>query len=203
MVHRRLLRDDGFGVVDPLNEEIDGKGLMVNGKQRIFIGNKESSAKWRRLAMQENYLHPMYLFISSHDIPKGDWNSKVKREFQGLWNPLPENVNILSMETEKPDRILLRIEHLFEANENENLSKEVEIELGDLFTNFEVKGIEEMTLGGNVHLSQAERLHWQTNDWQDHEDTHSLDRFLTTSKIKLNPMEIRTFILTVQRNPPK
>ncbi len=38
---RRLLSDDDFGVVEPLNEQPSGKGLAVRGTHRIFMGGKK------------------------------------------------------------------------------------------------------------------------------------------------------------------
>ena len=36
MLHRRLLRDDGYGVGEPLNETAFDEGLVVRGSHFIF-----------------------------------------------------------------------------------------------------------------------------------------------------------------------
>lgn len=59
MVHRRLLKDDGFGVGEALNEQAFGDGLVVRGKQWIIAGplnQKDSVASQARLVTQERVL---------------------------------------------------------------------------------------------------------------------------------------------------
>jgi len=47
----------------------------------------------------------------------------------GLNKALPPNVHILTLEPWKDDTILLRLEHLFEVGETEQLSQPVEINI--------------------------------------------------------------------------
>ena len=37
MLHRRCLKDDGFGVGEALDEEAFGEGLVVRGKHTVFL----------------------------------------------------------------------------------------------------------------------------------------------------------------------
>ncbi len=54
-------------------------------------------------------------------------------------------------------KILLRLEHLFEAGEHPILSNPAEVDIADLFTTFDLTMVEEMTLGGNKPLSQVRK----------------------------------------------
>lgn len=47
----------------------------------------------------------------------------------GLAKKLPPNVHILTLEPWKDGTILLRLEHIFEVGETENLSKPVDINI--------------------------------------------------------------------------
>lgn len=58
--------------------------------------------------------------------------SEIHRFFfqkSGLAKALPPNVHILTLEPWKDDTVLLRLEHIFEVGETENLSKPVEINI--------------------------------------------------------------------------
>ncbi len=41
MIHRRLLSDDNWGVVEPLNEVAFGVGLVARGKHLLYVGDTE------------------------------------------------------------------------------------------------------------------------------------------------------------------
>ena len=79
------------------------------------------------------------------------------------------------------------------------------VDIQGLFTGITIVGGEEMTLGGNMRLSETSRLHWNTEKTLDagHSATHGMDgREPIDFKagaipVELNPMEIRTFELTV------
>ena len=104
-------------------------------------------------------------------------------------------------------QVLLRLEHIFQAGEHDLLSEPVSVDIQDLFNGMTIVGGEEMTLGGNMRLSQTSRLHWHTKKTVEsgHSATHKMERRepidFSASKIyvDLNPMEIRTFELTVTR----
>ena len=71
----------------------------------------------------------------------------------------------------KDDKVLLRFQHIFDKQEDD---EPVVVDVQNLFTEFDVKTLEEMTLAGN----QAK---------------NSIHGFEFT----LDPLEIRTFIATI------
>lgn len=54
--------------------------------------------------------------------------------------------------------LLLRLEHIFEKNEDPVLSKSVTVNLKKLFASFELSSIRETTLGANQWLSENDKL---------------------------------------------
>lgn len=71
MLHRRLLKDDAFGVEEPLNEtESNSKGLVARGKHWVIIGQKSDPHPlgWtlaaRERFLQNEKLLPTWQFYS-------------------------------------------------------------------------------------------------------------------------------------------
>lgn len=50
-------------------------------------------------------------------------------QYSGLKKPLPNNVQLLTMEPWKDGTVLLRFEHVFEYNESKNLSQPIVIDV--------------------------------------------------------------------------
>ena len=73
---------------------------------------------------------------------------------------------------------MVRLEHLFDTGEDEELSRPLEVDLSTLFTNFNLQAVQEKLLGANVDLNR-----------------HSLG-IGRTLPVTINPMQIRTFVIT-------
>lgn len=191
MVHRRLLHDDAFGVGEALNEPgIDGKGLIIRGSHKIFIGSIKESVIHRDQGMTE-FLEPQIYFQPFKTIE--EHVSLSKGPFAVADNPpkLPPNIHLLTVESWK-GKVLIRLEHFYESTDDpDNLSKPVTVSLKKMFN---VKGAIETTLTATEELSEATRFKWKTADGiagGGYESTLNPKDFTVT----LKPMEIRTFII--------
>ncbi|RZC32449.1 lysosomal alpha-mannosidase [Asbolus verrucosus] len=161
MVHRACHSDDGRGVGENLDEQEYGQGIEVRGKHFLVVGpsqpqnSQKSLAAIERDIAQRKTLAP-WAFVTSQDV-----STKLNiLEFSSLKVPLPDNVQILTLEPWDDGTLLLRLEHLLEKGEDENLSKEVTVDLTDLFVKFTITELQETTLGGNILLQESTRLHW-------------------------------------------
>jgi lysosomal alpha-mannosidase len=84
----------------------------------------------------------------------------------------------------------------FEAGEDEELSKDVTVQLDKLFTSFSITAIEEVTLGANLNINKLNRFKWTVQ--QDNTIPKTSSKTVTEDTlIKLTPMQIRTFILDI------
>ncbi|KAH0948863.1 hypothetical protein HN011_001273 [Eciton burchellii] len=206
MLHRRLLKDDAFGVAEALNETAFGEGLVARGTHYLFGGAvknvDEFVLKEKELALKLA-LHPWILGeplrFDTLDAQINIFNTFTS----GLAKPLPPNIHILTLEPWKDDTILLRLEHLFEASEAKLLSQPVEINIQDLFSTFSIESIKETTLGANQLRSENNPMKWktETNDviGDEQEYVQSVEIQDDVINVILKPMEIRTFILKVKR----
>lgn len=83
MVHRRLLYDDDFGVVEPLNETAYGAGLIARGKHYVVFGSRAEDIRPTVVAIERfTQLHkllPGWLFFSdASDLDYNVWKDSYK-----------------------------------------------------------------------------------------------------------------------------
>uniref|UniRef100_S4RY66 Alpha-mannosidase n=1 Tax=Petromyzon marinus TaxID=7757 RepID=S4RY66_PETMA len=200
MLHRRLLYDDHRGVDEALNEPgVWGNGLVVRGRHLLVLEAPARSAALHRPLAQAEFMAPMPLI----GPPVQAWPSSTLTQFSGLTRPLPPSVHLLTLAPWGDGSVLLRLENQFERDEDAALSGEVTVELTGLFSRFEITSLEELTLAANQRKADMKRMRWSTasaptesNDiekpWQQGQTESAL------LAITLQPMEIRTFNVTIK-----
>lgn len=200
MVHRRLLEDDSRGVAEALNETVcihdKCTGLTVLGKYYFRIDPVGEGARWRRSFGQEIY-SPLLLAFTESD---GHWGDSHVTTFSGIDSSynLPDNVAIITLQDLGDGKVLLRLAHLYEIDEDKLLSLKANVELKKVFPNKQINKITEVSLSANQERAEMERkrLVWQVKGsppepkvWRGGPvDPEKLI-------VELAPMEIRTFIL--------
>lgn len=201
MLHRRLLKDDGRGVAEALNETIciDNKcmGLTVAGKFYLRVDPLGDGAMWRRSFGQEVY-SPLLLAFSEQN--GDDWIKSHISTFTAM-DPsysLPDNVALITLQALEDEIVLLRLAHLYEAGEDEQLSRMAKVELSRLFPNKKIVSVVETNLSANQEKSEMEkrRLVWKVEGSVE-EETPVRGGPVDPSKlvVELGPMEIRTFLV--------
>ncbi|NWW41924.1 MA2B1 mannosidase, partial [Panurus biarmicus] len=188
MVHRRLLKDDNRGLGEPLDEPgDDGRGLVVRGRHLVLLDTAAAAPDLHRPLAQE-MVTPPYVVLTPGPGPH-------LRQFSGLRRALPPNLHLLSVEPWGAGTLLLRLEHLFERGESHNSSQPVTVDLTTLFSAFTITSVREMALGGDVPLDSVSRLLWNTTTGTP--KPCPLPR-LDPRCVRLEPMEIRTFLASVR-----
>lgn len=196
MLHRRLLHDDAFGVDEALNETgSDGRGLVVRGRHFLQFGTVDSAAQQHRQLSQQLYLEPIIAFMPKFNLrhyPPG-----YRTFFSGLAKQLPPNVHLLTLEQWRAKQILVRLEHFYQSNEDPVLSKLATVQLDIVLPGFNIRKIEELTLGANQDIGQTKRrLKFKYRNEKE-KDVSEVSTLPTNGTITLAPMQIRTFILTL------
>ena len=102
---------------------------------------------------------------------------------------LPDNINILSIEQWKGASLLVRLEHIFEKDEDAILSQPASVDLQDVLRDFAITSVREMTLDGNVAARDVTRLQWRKAD----EDEYGSGRKSTFSRESLNARSVFEF----------
>lgn len=80
MVHRRLLKDDGFGVNEPLDElGPDERGLVVRGKHWLLLGSIATVSNMTRTLAKAMYYKPVLAFLRNMTLAQfsKDYQSQV------------------------------------------------------------------------------------------------------------------------------
>jgi len=195
MVHRRLTKDGAGGPFHLDELGVDGKGLVVRGKHYLFFKPISESHKIHRDFSQRLFLEPIVSF-AKYTSTEAEFRTKHVTSYSALNKPLPENVHLLTLENWKKNQLLIRLEHFYESEDNNDLSKAVTVDLQTLFKTLKITNIVETTLAANEILSESERLHWNSHVWFSEESQRS--RRAVDSNVQLTPQQIRTFILTIE-----
>ena len=194
MVHRRLVKDDARGVGEPLNKE--GSGLWVRGRHLVLLDKKETAAARHRLQAEMEVLAPQVVLAQGGGA-RYRLEKAPRTQFSGLRRELPPSVRLLTLARWGPETLLLRLEHQFAVGEDSgrNLSSPVTLDLTNLFSAFTITNLRETTLAANQLLAYASRLQWTTDTGP---TPHPSPSRPVSATITLQPMEIRTFLASVQ-----
>ncbi|XP_006161046.1 lysosomal alpha-mannosidase [Tupaia chinensis] len=194
MVHRRLLRDDGRGVGEPLLES--GTGVWVRGRHLVLLDKAQVAAAGHRLLAEKEILAPQVVLATGGGAPYRP-GVAPRTQFSGLQRELPPSVHLLTLARWGPDTLLLRLEHQFAVGEdsNRNLSSPVTVDLQNLFSAFTITRLQETTLAANQPRASASRLKWTSDTGP---TPYPAAPVLDPAAVTLQPMEIRTFLASVQ-----
>jgi hypothetical protein len=169
MLHRRILWSC-FGY--NLNETgLDGRGLIITGTHRLFLSSSEDAMTRMRLQQQRAYspLLPLFQPGSSRPLPPST---------TAMQQPLPPNVQLLTLQQLNATTTLLRLSHSFAPDESAEWSQPAVVDLTRLFTR-RLAAVEEMSLTGNARLSSGTNY----------------------SHLVLQPMQVRTFFCRLGQQP--
>uniref|UniRef100_A0A7N0UN86 Alpha-mannosidase n=1 Tax=Kalanchoe fedtschenkoi TaxID=63787 RepID=A0A7N0UN86_KALFE len=207
MLHRRLLHDDARGVDEALNETVcvsnECTGLIVQGKYYLRIDPLGEGAEWRRSFGQEIY-SPLLLAFAEQD--QDNWMRSPTVTFSGFKGSytLPKNVAVITLEELSDGKVLLRLAHLYEVGEDEDLSVVTEVKLKKLFYK-EISKVTETSLSANQERAEMEkkRLVWKVEGSSKEEPKVVRGAPVDPSEliVQLAPMEIRTFIVEFYSAP--
>ncbi|KPU73915.1 uncharacterized protein Dana_GF15795, isoform B [Drosophila ananassae] len=163
MVHRRLLRDDAFGVGEALNETEYGEGLIARGKHHLFFGLSKdregvSLKSLERLVQLEKLLPTWKFFSNVENYTAEEWRTSFTNTFSGVSLVLPKPVHLLTLEPWHENQLLVRFEHFLENGEDAMYSKPVQFNVKNVLSSFNVESMRETTLDGNAWLDETQRL---------------------------------------------
>ncbi|XP_034669857.1 lysosomal alpha-mannosidase-like [Drosophila subobscura] len=194
MLHRRLIRDDGYGVGEALNEQKYEKPLIARGKVYLILNSVEESTKVERVAEKEVLL-PFWKFFSSYSKVNRNAAAKPLPDF----NVLPHSVHLLTLEPFSEHEVLLRLENF--------LDHMVSFNIRSIFDDLGGAEIRETTLDGNLPLSEMKRMKFQHDAAGSRPKTAEYftsqhkplgahkSRADSEFSVSLKPMQIRTFII--------
>ncbi|XP_006485097.1 probable alpha-mannosidase At5g13980 isoform X2 [Citrus sinensis] len=202
MLHRRLVADDNRGVSEALNETVcvfdKCEGLTIIGKYYLRIDPVGEAAKWRRSFGQEIY-SPFLLAFTEQD---GDhWANSHLATYSAMDTTyvLPDNVALITLQELDSGKILLRLAHLYEIEEDTDLSVMSSVELKKVFPKKKISKVTEMNLSANQEraVMEKKRLVWRVEGSSKEQPTAVRGSPVDPAKlvVELAPMEIRTFVI--------
>uniref|UniRef100_V5G1A0 Lysosomal alpha-mannosidase n=1 Tax=Anoplophora glabripennis TaxID=217634 RepID=V5G1A0_ANOGL len=185
-------------IPNSLDEHEYGSPVKVRGTHYVTHGVSAEGNGGRTMAaverniVQRKLIQP-WLFFTTDDISVKQ-HSFLNKELQ-------PNVHLLTLDSWGDGTVLIRLEHVFEKDDDPELSKEVTVDLTGLFKPFNIHTMKEYTLAANIPLEESDRLSWAQLKSEDPSSPLSKAQRLTRDEedlvITLEPMQIRTFIATV------
>jgi len=193
MVHRRLTKDDGRGVGEPLNEPgLDGKGLIITGHVVVALVPSNYATEVARIVQNAiySYHHISYAPLTSSI---SDYSNSHNTALSFLKTALPLNVELMTAQVYSENQILIRLSHSFGVGENPTYSKPVTVDLSTLFVQ-PITAASELTLTAALPKGSRQKFSWNTtSEAKSAERTETLKDGLS---VTLNPMEIKTFVVS-------
>ena len=205
MVHRRLVKDDGRGVDEPLDEPgTDGLGLTVTGTHFLLLAPTASLAAQARVAQAQVFApaQPVFApltssvsaYIKAHLV-----NASASLDPAGL----PLNVDLMTLQVSEQNgsatTLLIRLAHRFGVGEDDLLSRPAQVDLATLFSRAP-SAVVELSLTANQKVDAHRGYSWKIKGEAERvvsfEQTEVLHRDSASFPVTVGPAEIRTFNVT-------
>jgi len=228
MVHRRLLTDDDCGVAEPLNETryVDelgrhsGPGLISRGTHRLTLERPTRASRvWRPLA-DRTYARPLLAFASTSTPAAGkpaEAGAKAGADgappraatpppanVSALRVPLPDHVQLVTLQELRPGRLLLRLAHQLAIGEDAALAQPARVNLATLFDPavLRLERASRRSLTNSHNESELMRRRQRAKAWHTSGQPHAWRQltynFSADATVTLGPMEIHTFELELR-----
>ena len=207
MVHRRLLKDDGRGVGEPLNEPgTDGEGLTITGTHYLILAPTKSLAAQARIA-QAGVFAPAQPVIAPLTSTVADYMKSHAVNLTVLKTAMPVNLEIMTFQISEltsnyKQVVLLRLAHQFGVGEDPVLSQPVTVDIGTLLR-ISPTSVVELTLTANQLLGAHKNYQWNIKSDSDtaaNTVTEPLYKPMVhvgdSYNVTIGPAEIRTFNIT-------
>lgn len=178
VLHRRVLHDDWRGVGEPLNETACGcrhcscDGLIARGTHILTLEEPTQASRQRRRLQQEMSHPPLVAFrrdASPNDAAAVNKGNTITSDIMSgdSFGELPDNVQLLTLQRLSPDRLLLRLAHMYQEGEHATSSKSAKVDLTALLQRLlrigrrKILSLTEYNLSGSRPLDDVCRLKWQ------------------------------------------
>ncbi|CAL8077426.1 unnamed protein product [Calicophoron daubneyi] len=207
MLHRRLVRDDGYGVGEPLFEQgIDNRGLIVRGRHILRLDERVIIDLEDPITASHLDRSPITLFTPSISPPR----SRNTAAWNGLNIALPPYIHLLSLvawplikssaRPDDPEQVLIRLEHL--GSDLLGISGDHQLDVTSLLRGVKITKATEVTLTANQEKSvaQSRRLKWPTEDVPPGDRIRSGHTADNKVIVTIPHGQIATFILDYKRN---
>ncbi|KAK5969898.1 hypothetical protein GCK32_020303, partial [Trichostrongylus colubriformis] len=103
-------------------------GLVARGTHYVLLGGTKTAASIHRPLAVDIFHSPQLAFASVENA--SDYAQRYRMEFSALRRPLPAFVHLMTLQRWHRRSLLLRLEHVFQNQEDTENSKPMRVELG-------------------------------------------------------------------------
>lgn len=203
MLHRRCDSNDNKGN----GENLDETDHISASTMLLLDPRAEAMDKVRRLSLQQNF-PPTAIFAPAESVASYKAHAATSSS-RLLEKALPPNVHLLSLDQRygSGNATVLRLQHVYEASDQSNLSAPVSVDLGEyLDLDVRLESMVEMSLSANLRKASvdSQRLRWRVEN-----ESTAVGRDDAGAAadggphvVTLRPREIRTFLLNAEPADP-
>lgn len=173
----------------------------MRGLHRLQLSPAASAASDMRATMLDSVFRPLHAFAPFTGTPAA-WVGAHEASFSGLMAPLPANVQLLTVHSQSPNTLLLRLAHNFELGDGP-LAANVTVDVSSMFRGFTVVALEEVDAVASTPLTQLPRYTLRGDDGSVTHHPALPEPVLASGEgsllVTLTPMQVRTFFATIAK----
>ena len=143
----------------------DGKGLKVRISHYFAVTPKEHSPLIAKLSQAKIFAEPLLIYnkiASSTNQNVLRHHDRVSHSSLIDSQSLPLSISVVTTQDLGNNKMIIRLAHLFESNEDAHLSQPVSVNIASILPSFKIINITEMQLSGIKPLKSVHRLDWGT-----------------------------------------
>ncbi|XP_063544866.1 lysosomal alpha-mannosidase-like [Cydia strobilella] len=159
MQHRRLKRDDSFGVDEALNETAGGKGLYSIDKVRLQVVSKTKENLINTAETSLRFFSIPQFFVAEAPFSLDKFKT-MTNVHSFLKTDLPKGVHLLTLEPWN-NKILIRFENYLDKQLSPDY---LSVDLTKVFNTIEIRSIKETTLAANIWFEDYKQWEWNTDE---------------------------------------
>lgn len=183
-----------------------GEGLVITGSHYVHIVAEDQAYDVTRPLQDRIFQPPVPFFAGATKNANGDFDapSDIIAKFENSFSSsaprlsrnvhFPINVELMTVQAMNDTEILVRVSHQFGINEGSTYNKPTTVDLQTVFTT-KITSITELSLTANQGVDNHKPLHWNTTSVDNSAPRVRVP--LDGTSVTLNPLEIRTFALTL------
>lgn len=171
----------------------------MRGLHRLQLSPAATAAPDMRANMLNSLFRPLHAIAPFTGTPAA-WVATYESVYTGLTAPLPANVQLLTVHSQSPNTLLLRLAHNFELGDGP-MAANVTVDVSSMFQAFTITALEEVDAVASTPLAHLTRYTLRGDDGSVSHHPALPEPVLAGTDgsllVTLSAMQVRTFFATI------